>query len=413
MTTRYTAHEKDALQRLGEDMMRIGSLPGQAATAGLWRRLNDREPVRPLVYINEEPWPELEDESLACVCTDPFLRQVETGLRRTLYRWRHYPVDNVVRPFVECPKAWSSTDIGISQKATYIHHSAVKSQHFEAQIKDMEDIALIRKPEVRHDEAETARRQALLEEIFDGVVPVRVTGVRHIWFTPWDFLIRLVDLEGIMIDLIERPEFVEALVARYVDAKMHELDEIERLGLLDAGAANVRVGSGGYGYTSALPADGEPGRRLSCRDLWGCGNAQIFSEVSPAMHWDFSLKHELRWLERWGLTYYGCCEPLHMKIGILKKIPNLRKLSVSPWFNIPAGLEQGAGDYVLSVKPNPAVLAGDRFNAERARADIRALLDQAAGCPVELIMKDISTVRNDPARLAEWASIAMDEVQRA
>ena len=44
--------------------------------------------------------------------------------------------------------------------------------------------------------------------------------------------------------------------------------------------------------------------------MWGCSNAQIFSEVSPKMHWEFALEHDLRWLRRWGLNYYGCCEPL-------------------------------------------------------------------------------------------------------
>jgi hypothetical protein len=27
------------------------------------------------------------------------------------------------------------------------------------------------------------------------------------------------------------------------------------------------------------------------------------------MHEEFALQYEKRWLERFGLTYYGCCEP--------------------------------------------------------------------------------------------------------
>ena len=74
--------------------------------------------------------------------------------------------------------------------------------------------------------------------------------------------------------------------------------------------------------------------------MWGCSNAQIFSEVSPEMHWEFALEHDLRWLERWGLTYYGCCEPLDRKIDLLRRIPNLRKISVSPWCNTERVVEQ-------------------------------------------------------------------------
>ncbi len=405
--------QKTVLRGLGEEIARIGNLPVQREKAELWRRLNDMKPARPMVFINEEPWPELECEELKCVCTDPLPRSIEMSLRTTLYRWLHYPVDDVIRPEIACPKAWSSTDIGISQHGAMIHHSAVAAQSFTPQITGMDDVDKIKMPEVRFDAAKTARNKALLDDIFGNILPVRVTGINHIWFTPWDNLIRLVSIENIMMDMLDRPEFIDALVSRYVDAKMHELDQMEALGLLDAGAANYRVGSGGYGYCSELPAETGAGDAPRCSALWGCGNAQIFSEVSPDMHWEFSLKHEMRWLERWGLTYYGCCEQLHMKMDLMKRIPNLRKISVSPWFNIPKGLENGAGAYVLSVKPNPAIFAEDSFNADRARREIRAVLDQSRSCSVELVMKDISTVRNDPSRLWRWGEIAMEEAERA
>jgi len=229
---------------------------------------------------------------LQCRCSDPFLKAIERGLRHTLYRWRHYPVDSIVRPEVECPKAFASTGIGIRQQGATIAHSAVVSQHFDAQISEMEDIEKIQMPVVTYDAEETQHRYEMLSDILDGIAPVRLTGVRHIWFTPWDYLIRLVDIQSIMIDLVMRPDFVNALVTRYVDAKMHELDQIESLGLLDAGALNIRVGSGAYGYTRDLPAENSEGEGLPCLQLWGCGNAQIFSDVSPDMHWEFSLKHE-------------------------------------------------------------------------------------------------------------------------
>ena len=69
---------------------------------------------------------------------------------------------------------------------------------------------------------------------------------------------------------------------------------------------------------------GLPGSRLSIpqhvkpHNMWGCSNAQIFSEVSPKFHWEFALEHDLRWLSRWGLNYYGCCEPLDGKADLLQ-----------------------------------------------------------------------------------------------
>ena len=144
-------------------------------------------------------------------------------------------------------------------------------------------------------------------------------------------------------------------------------------------------------------------------NMWGCSNAQIFSEVSPEMHWEFALKHDLRWLERWGLTYYGCCEPLDRKIDLLRKIPNLRKISISPWNDLDRIVRDIGGDYVLSRKPNPAIFAEDNWNPHKARAELVEVLEKAGVvCHIEFIMKDISTVRYKPQRLWEWEKIAME-----
>ena len=49
----------------------------------------------------------------------------------------------------------------------------------------------------------------------------------------------------------------------------------------------------------------------------------------PEMQWEFAVKHDLRWLERWGLVYYGCCEPLDLKIDVLRRIPNCARFQPS------------------------------------------------------------------------------------
>ncbi len=124
----------------------------------------------------------------------------------------------IIRPVIECPKKWSSTNIGIEQKTEAIDHGAVNSSHFIPQINGMDDIEKIEMPEVTYHKEESDRRFELLQFIFADILPVVQTGIKTIWFTPWDNLIRLVSMEGIMMDLIMRPEFVDTLVSRYVDA---------------------------------------------------------------------------------------------------------------------------------------------------------------------------------------------------
>jgi hypothetical protein len=132
------------------------------------------------------------------------------------------------------------------------------------------------------------------------------------------------------------------------------------------------------------------------------------------MHWEFALRHDLRWLERWGLTYYGCCEPLARKIPLLRRIKNLRKISVSPWNDFDMAIREIKDDYVFSFKPSPAVFVQGTWDPANARAYLKGILGKARGaCHVEIIMKDISTLQYQPHRLWDWARIAMEVVREA
>jgi hypothetical protein len=108
-------------------------------------------------------------------------------------------------------------------------------------------------------------------------------------------------------------------------------------------------------------------------------------------------------------VYYGCCDPLDGKMDQVRMIPNVRKVSMSPWANQERGAAEIGGDYVYSRKPSPALLAMDHFDPDQIRADLvatREICDKY-GCPLEFILKDISTVRYEPERLFEWARIAV------
>ena len=51
--------EKDVLRGLGSDLAAISALGCHKETAELWRRMNDLDSVRPMVWINEIPWHEM------------------------------------------------------------------------------------------------------------------------------------------------------------------------------------------------------------------------------------------------------------------------------------------------------------------------------------------------------------------
>ena len=408
-------HDIDVLRRLAERQAQIAALPCHSERADLWRQLNQLEPTRPLIWVNEIPWHEMNvNDELTLQCTYPWARSVETRLRRLIYQWEHLPGDMVVGSTIPCPLAVHSTGFGITEDVDIVRTdetSDIVSRHFNIQIREPEDIEKIKFPHVTHDAQATELAYQTMCSIFEDILLVEKVGFNGTWFAPWDELIRWWGVTEAMIDLVLRPQMVHDFVSHLVDAYLHELDQWEALDLLSRNDDNTRIGSGGYGYTNELPGKDHDPDHLRTRDLWGSAAAQIFSGVSPDMHWEFALKHELRWLERWGLTYYGCCEPLGGKIDLLRRIPNLRKISMSPWVDVGLAAEQIGADYVFSFKPSPAVLAEDTWRPEYARSLLSDALDRARGCRIEIIMKDVSTVRYEPHRLWEWQQIAMETVQ--
>ena len=409
-----SAKELAVLRELGAKKREIGELEIQKRNFNLWRDVNSLRRSRPAVKFDELPWSELEaaePEDLKPVCSDPFLREIETGLRQELYQWNHFPVDMIVEPIVYCnlvagPSS-SYADYGIKENPERLEgaHDVV----YRTVIDSLEQADMIQTPKVWHDKVETERRFALLLEIFAGVIPVKKRGIVHQWHAAWDQIIHWYRIEQLYTDMYERPELVHRIVANFTKAQIAVLDEQERLGLLDTGNGAWRVGSGGYGVIDGLPERVE-GRNVVPGDQWGCANAQIFSEVSPEMHYEFSLQYDLQLLQRYRVNYYGCCEPLHRKFEMLRKIPNLRKISASPKAKIDEFAAQAGREFVVSWKPNPAILATNSFDEVYARKYLRDAIDKCAGCNMEIILKDVSTIRGDPKRLAQLGKIAMEAV---
>jgi len=406
-------HDRSTLRGLAEQIAAIAAMPAHKETADEWKRSNALQTGRPLVWITQIPWHEMNvGDELTLTCQDEFLRGIESQMRMTIYQWNHVRADMVVEPVFYSDLVIHDSGFGIHQEGELIAQSddagGIYSHGFTPQIKDEKDIARIKDPVVTHDEESSERNFQTLSGIFGDILPVQKRGFVHYWFAPWDELIRWWDVQEAMMDIVLRPELVHMAMDRLVSAYLSRLDQWQKLSLLSLTPGNYGVGSGGLGYTDELPAPGFDPSHVRTLDQWGCATAQIFSSVSPPMHEEFALQYERRWLSRFGLNYYGCCEPLHDKLDILASVPNLRKVSISPWADVEQAVPKMAGKYVISHKPNPSVFASDVYNPQQARDNLVNVLDRTEGCVVEIILKDISTVRNEPQRLWQWAEMAME-----
>ncbi len=402
--------EMDGIRELARAWAEIAALPVQEEKRGLWRRLNDLRPVRPMLAISQLPWHELDvDGELVLKSEDPFLQDIERELRRTLYLWKHLPADMVIEPYLEMPTTILGTGFGmVSDEELSVTDPTgdVFGHAYHNQLRTEEDIRKIRMPKVRIDEARTRWVEEMASEALGGILPVRMTGITG-FFALWDRLTEWMSPEAILFDLVDRPEFIHAIMERYTAVNIALVDQLEALGLFEPAQTSIHCSPA---YTGELPALGFDQERPRAKDSWACGMAQIFATVSPAMHEEFEVNYVKRIYERFGLVYYGCCEGLHDRIDIVRKIPNVRKISCSPWCDIDLASEAIGRDYVASSKPSPVWLASESPDWREMEKELRLALAacRRSGTPVEFILKDVSTVAYRPRNLWEWEKRAMD-----
>jgi hypothetical protein len=124
------------------------------------------------------------------------------------------------------------------------------------------------------------------------------------------------------------------------------------------------------------------------------------------MHEEFLLDYQLPILREFGLVAYGCCEDLTTKIDMLRKIPNLRRIAVSPFADCPRCAAQIGKDYVISYRPSPTDMVGYGYDEARIRKILERDLSACRGCHVDLTLKDVETVEGDPERVRRWVGLA-------
>ena len=429
--------DRAVLRELASRVAEIAALPVQAETIAGWKALNGLRPVRPMVAIDQLPWHEMASSpELVTQCEDPFNRGLEIDLRRILYRWNHFRADMVVEPELLIPKVLRLDGFGVEmheETEAVDAANVIVSHHFFDQLEHEEDADKIRTPTVWLDEAETARIEAQAHEIFDGVLPVRLQGwvpstnqwpglesqpetraLVHDWPDEllagganfWDTIEFWRGADAILLDLMDRPEHLHRIMDRLVTAYLGMLDQMEAKGLLGHSMSLVHCTPA---WTDELPHAGFDPERPRAEDLWTMGMAQVFTSTSPKMFREFEVEHTKRWFARFGLGYYGCCDVLDRHIDHIRVIPNVRKISMCPWANVERGADGMGHDFVMSRKPNPALLAMDGWEPEAVEKQLRATAEacRRTGTNVEFILKDVSTIRYQPHRLEEWVDVAM------
>jgi hypothetical protein len=403
--------EKDRkiLRGLAGQVEELASRPVEEEKRELWYAHNDLIPVRPLVLCDPEGgWSEIIAEA-SLQCEGDLAQRWERFLRKEIFWGESLQDDKVIEPFFNIPQYAVESDWGLRE--TRVGGQNKGAFVWQAALKDYQDMDQLHPPQIHVDDDQTKALFEQAEDVFRGLLKVRR---KNIWW--WSLgltltLSRLRGLEQMMFDMIDHPDELHKLMAFLRDGTLAKIDFLEESGLLCLNNDNTSVGSGGFGWTKQLPWNGFDGVHVHTQDMWGFAESQETSGVSPEMFSEFVFQYQLPLLERFGLNCYGCCEALNARWDSIKTIPNLRRVSVSPWADVRDMAEKLQDRFIFSLKPHPAYLAVSPIDEDFIRENLREALKIAREnhCHVEIIMKDTHTLANHPENAIRWCRIAKEE----
>ena len=408
------AKERKIVRELAAKYYNIARSGENLEKARLYRAVNDRKMIRPVVLVDEIPWYELNiDGCLDCFCEEPELRWLESCFRGWLARHKYFGGDFYLNPvFLVTKHVWFS-ELGVETEEKIVktnEKNYIMAHQYFDKLQTEEDLEKLKFQTVNYDEVKTKKQFEFVADIIGDIIPVKLTGLScdyGLGHGLWDLVSRLRGVENLLADLAERPEFMHKTARKLTDIHIDKLRQIEEKGLLGIEQPHIHC-------TPAITSDLENPEdydNIKMKNIWGRAVAQIFGSVSKAMHDEFDITYAAEVMKPFGMVYYGCCEPLDNKIDILKKMKNLRKISITPWADINKAAEIIGKDYVVAAKPNPANVSTG-FDENVIRKELKEIVDAVKknGCSCDIVLKDISTVAGKPEHLLKWVQIAMETV---
>jgi len=403
---------RDTVRELARCVAALAASPENERRRHLWRDVNSRRrPERPpiICHPGTGAWEELLPRTVLSA-TDPWLAEIEYQLRKTLCKW-DIGDDTVVEPWMGVgtvmrlrgPHFWGLPVVHVRADSAVPGSPTRNAWRYEPPLREEADLDRIAMPRYDHDAAATQQALDRMHALLGDILPVRrqcsVPGPGA-WLHGWATELR--GVEQLLFDLMDRPAWVHRLMQTLMTGFLGVMDQFEQAGVLTSNNLALMA-------CDDLP-DPALDRQRPCRlkDLWGRGESQEFQGVSPAQYEEFLLRYQRPILERFGLSYYGCCEDLTRKIPLVLTIQNLRRFICSAWTDL-GRLAEAVGDrYCIEWRQRATDVAyATDLSAIRTHLE-RGLLEQARGARIMVVLQELETVNRNPRRLGEWAALAKE-----
>lgn len=417
-------HEMSSLK----DITRLRNLAGRYAQIvnseemnirrKTWRQSN-RLMERTIPFVIEDNGTFFKDLLPQNECDGETEREFESYMLRVIYNYELIPDDRVYPAYY--PLGWliHRPDMCPGLKITRAADSTGRELGYETNtpLADLDKgLKILTRGKFQVAREETYRKAELAGKIFGDILPVKIRcyetlgmGVSLIYR-----VVTWMGMENFYMAMIDQPENVHKLLDFICREYLDFMQWLETENLIRPNHGEFICGSGSIGYTDELPRS-KTASESSWRpeDCWGAAEAQEAVGISGDMFAEFIFPYLEKTTNRFGLLYYGCCEPVHAIWKTVKRFRNLRKVTVSPWCDQEIIAEAVGKDYVLSRKPHPLKMCGESFDQELFAEHIKETLDITKDNFVELIFRDTCTLNGTmKGRISEACNIVKKLIGR-
>ena len=386
-------NSRSHLRRLAGKYAEYAHSPVMAQRREKWRLHNSLR-VRTFPFHIEDNGTFFRDVTPALICEDSEERYLEARLLHALVAYERIDDDMIIpdRFVVDWVTGASPYCDGLT--FTHAEDGEGGTLGFESSkpIKDIDaDFGKLHRRTLTLDRARTEQRAELAAAAFNGLLPVEI-GRPGSYYSDGitNKAVHVMGMQELYLQMALNPAAVHRLLTFFAEDNLAlgRWEEEQNLLTLNTDG-NQGYCSGSSQFTDKIPErELQPGEPLRSTDRYGYLEAQEAAGLSPAMFDEFLMPHFRRLAAKFKLMKFGCCEPVHGFITHLQTLPQLRKVSVTPWCDQRQLAAVCRPDIIWCRKPVPLLLCGSSFDPQALRDHLRETLEIGAPRFIEFVFRD-------------------------
>lgn len=402
----------ERLRYLAAHQLEIANSPKNLERVELWKRHNMYKGERPPIHIEVGTFAH-EAITPFLQCEDETARNIEYKLISNFINLEQFDDDKVVPPYFQ-----QTYDIYFTLFGHYIKQTTMKKadgtemgHHFEHIIDDLyDDFDKIKSPSVYGVNKEsTMQKFEVYNDIFGDILPVRLIS-DGLYSTPTQHVVHMMGMENMLYSMYDYPDEFKEMMDRIADDYIAYFKKLESENVLLQNKAFEWVCQGSMAFYDEPDKEGQ----IKTTDLWGFMDSQETVGISPQMFREFIFPCYKKIASVFGRLNYGCCEPVNTFWEDIKTLPNLKKVSISPWCDEDFMAEQlRESGIIYHRKPSPNYLGvGAKLDEDAFRKHIEKTVKTAKGCKLEICQRDVYTVNKDMDKVRRYVQIIRETIDK-